>query len=49
MSMSKTLTDADFNYISSQSGVEIDIVRSWYKDFMQASTKGRMVSIFFPF
>jgi len=38
----KELTDTEIKFISEQSGMEYDIVRSWYKEFLQQCPTGKM-------
>ena len=40
----KILTDEEIKLISTSSGVDVDIVRSWYKEFLKTCPKGKMVS-----
>ena len=41
--MSKNLSEEEILYISEQSGIDEDVIRSWHKEFLIACPKGKMV------
>ena len=41
---SKLLTDEELEYISKNSGIDVDVIKAWHKDFLQTCPKGKMAS-----
>ena len=40
--MARVLTQDEVRFIAIQSGIEGDVIKSWYKDFIQICPKGKM-------
>jgi hypothetical protein len=41
--MGQNLTQEELDYISEQSGIEDDVIKSWHKDFIKLCPTGKMV------
>jgi hypothetical protein len=41
--MGTELSDQELSIIAEQSGIEEDVIKSWYKEFLVVCPKGKMV------